>query len=137
MAERVVPACLAAFRSYLDNTVAEILERNSTTELLLALDRHPMPPHPRFPMSRWIWNIPAVPVAALLRLTTAGYLPAVLRGRLGIGWDAGRARRFVVLVTAANAEDRGLPPAAGYPLRGRTNPATGASAAGCPHAGDR
>ncbi|MFI2229395.1 oxygenase MpaB family protein [Nocardia testacea] len=130
--ERVIPADRTAFDSYFDTMVADLLERNRTTDLLLDLDRHPMPPHPRFPLPRWVWNIPAVPVAALLRLTTAGYLPPPLRDRLGIAWDLGRARRFDALVAALNSVDRVLPPAVRYPLRSRTTPV-----AGCPHAGDR
>ncbi|WP_416566922.1 oxygenase MpaB family protein [Nocardia testacea] len=129
---RVIPADRPAFDSYFDTTVADVLERNRTTDLLLELDRHPMPPHPRFPMPRWVWNVPAVPAAAMLRLTTAGYLPPPLRERLGIAWDPGRARLFDALVAAANSVDRVLPPGARYPLRSRTTPA-----AGCPHAGDR
>ncbi|WP_432420582.1 oxygenase MpaB family protein, partial [Nocardia carnea] len=79
-----------AFRTYIDHTVATVLERNSTTDLLIELDRHPMPPPPELRVPRWLWNVPAVPVAALLRLTTAGYLPPVLRPRLGVEWSPGR-----------------------------------------------
>lgn len=79
-----------AFRTYIDHTVATVLERNSTTDLLIELDRHPMPPPPELRVPRWLWNVPAVPVAALLRLTTAGYLPPVLRPRLGVEWSPAR-----------------------------------------------
>ncbi|GGL39377.1 hypothetical protein [Nocardia jinanensis] len=43
----------------------------------------------------------AHPVAALLRLTTAGYLLPPLRARFGIDWDTGRAG-----VAVASAEFR-------------------------------
>ncbi|MEV0046966.1 hypothetical protein AB0H60_26350 [Nocardia rhamnosiphila] len=46
--------------------------------------------------------------------------------------EARPRRRFDALVAAVNSVDRGLPPAAKYPLRSRTT-----LAAGCPHAGDR
>ncbi|MBF6348007.1 DUF2236 domain-containing protein [Nocardia flavorosea] len=84
------PTDRAAFRTYIDHTVATGLERNSTTDLLIELDRHPMPPPPELRVPRWLWNVPAVPVAALLRLTTAGYLPPVLRPRLGVEWSPAR-----------------------------------------------
>lgn len=128
--ERVIPRDRAAFHTYFDNTVASVLERNSTTDLLIELDRHPMPPPPELRLPQWVWNIPAVPVAALLRLSTAGYLPPILRPRLGIEWSADRARRFDRLVRGVDLLDPLLPARARYPMSG-----TRAAEVGCPESG--
>ncbi|MGW0178002.1 oxygenase MpaB family protein [Nocardia sp. NPDC003345] len=128
--DRVIPADRAAFGTYFDHTVATVLERNSTTDLLLELDRHPMPPHPDFTLPTWAWNLPAVPLAALLRLTTAGYLPPILRPRLGIEWSHERAHRFDRVVAAVALLDRVLPERARHPM---ARPTAAEKAAGCPH----
>lgn len=130
--DRVIPADRAAFRAYFDHTVDSVLERNSTTDLLIELDRHPMPPPPELTVPRWMWNMPAVPVAALLRLTTAGYLPPILRPRLGIAWPVERARRFDRLMRMMNRVDPLLPERMRYPLSGRSTAATG-----CPEGATR
>lgn len=118
--ERVIPATRPEFWTWFDHIVNDVLERNWTTDLLLELDRHPMPPHPRFPLPKLLWNVPATPLAALLRLTTAGYLPPVLRERLGVTWDYPRAARFATLVAVTDGLDRVLPEKVRYPLSART-----------------
>lgn len=119
--DRVIPPGRDAFQRYFEATVASVLERNRTTDLLIELDRRPMPSPPELRLLIWVWNIPAVPLATLLRLTTGGYLPPVLRARLGIDWPAERGRRFDRLVAVSNLLDRLLPDKARYPLSGAGN----------------
>ncbi|MEV0360884.1 oxygenase MpaB family protein [Nocardia sp. NPDC050697] len=118
--ERVIPASRPEFWSWFDHIVEDVLERNETTDLLIELDRHPLPPHPRFPLPGPVWNLPALPLAALLRLTTAGYLPPALRARLGLTWDYPRAARFATVVAVTDGLDRVLPERIRYPLSART-----------------
>lgn len=122
--DRVIPPTRSDFWSYYEETVNDRLERNSTTELVLDLDSHPMPPHPHFRLPRAVWNIPAVPMAALLRLTTAGLLPSTFRNRIGIEWDARREARFARAVRAIRLLDAALPDIARYPLSRRSLPPT-------------
>lgn len=118
--DRVIPATRADFWEYVKNTISDVLERNPCTDLLIELDRHPLPKHPDFPLPTPFWNVMAIPLAALLRLATAGYLPEDLRDRLGITWDSSRARQFGALVTITNGMDKVLPDRARYPLLART-----------------
>ncbi|MFC8046204.1 oxygenase MpaB family protein [Nocardia sp. NPDC057353] len=118
--ERVIPAGRPEFWTWFDHIVNDVLERNWTTDLLIELDRQPMPPHPNFRLPKPIWNIPALPMAALLRLTTVGYLPPVLRERLGLTWDYPRAARFAAVVAVTDGLDRVLPERIRYPLSART-----------------
>ncbi|MFC3961413.1 oxygenase MpaB family protein [Nocardia jiangsuensis] len=92
------------------------------TLLMQAADggARPLPPHPRFPLRTPVWKIPALPLAALLRLTTAGYLPPVLRERLGLPWDHPRAARFATVVAVTDGLDRLLPERIRHPLSSRT-----------------
>lgn len=124
--DRVIPPDRDAFQRYFEATVTSVLERNRTTDLLIELDRRPMPPPAELRLPTWAWSIFAVPPAALLRLSTGGYLPPVLRVRLGIGWSPERARCFDRMVVVSNLLDRALPDKARYPL-------SGAGAAGLRH----
>jgi uncharacterized protein (DUF2236 family) len=119
--ERVIPVTRADFWDYVEHTVSDVLERNSCTDLLIELDRHPLPRHPKFSLPTPFWNVMAIPLAALLRLATSGYVPEPLRDRLGIEWDSGRARQFSTLVSITNGLDKVLPDRARHPLLARTN----------------
>ncbi|GFG96005.1 oxygenase MpaB family protein [Mycobacterium timonense] len=118
--ERVIPHTRAEFWAYYRETVEHRLERNAATELLLELDRHPMPAPPKLRVPQLLWNSAAVPLAALLRLTTAGLLPDTARTRLRVDWSAEREQRFQRTVTVVRALDRALPDRVRYPAAHRT-----------------
>ncbi|OBK36896.1 hypothetical protein A5659_18210 [Mycobacterium sp. 1165196.3] len=120
--ERVIPQTRAAFWDYYHDTVERRLERNAATELLLELDRYPMPVPPGVRVPQLVWNSAAAPLAALLRLTTAGLLPVTLRERLRIEWTAERKQRFERAVVAVRALDRALPARVRYPAAHRGEP---------------
>lgn len=119
--ERVVPRSRTEFWDHYRHTVADVLERNDATDLLLELDRHPMPVPPKLHTPQVVWNGFAVPLAALLRLTTAGTMPPELRERLSVAWSPARERQFDRAVTAVRALDRVLPEAVRHPVARRTD----------------
>ncbi|MFA1543114.1 oxygenase MpaB family protein [Actinomadura monticuli] len=94
--ERHLPDSPAAFRAYFDGMVEDRLERNETVDLLIRLDREPLPPPPNWPLPRAAWTGLALPPGRLLRKTGIGTLPAVLRDRFGLPWTPGDQRRFAV-----------------------------------------
>lgn len=49
---RHLPDGPAAFRAYFDGMDQDRLERNATVELLMRLDREPLPPPPSWPLRR-------------------------------------------------------------------------------------
>lgn len=118
--DRVVPRTRAEFWAYYRRTVADVLERNAATDLLLELDRKPMPVPPRLPLPQAVWNGFAVPLAALLRLTTAGMMPPELRNRLGLTWTPAREKRFDRAVATVRMLDRLLPDKIRHPVAHRT-----------------
>ncbi len=118
--DRVVPRTRAEFWAYYRRTVADVLERNAATDLLLELDRKPMPVPPQLHLSQTVWNGFAVPLAALLRSTTAGMMPPELRDRLGLTWSPARERRFDRTVATVRMLDRLLPDKIRHPVAHRT-----------------
>lgn len=118
--DRVIPHTRAEFWAYHRETVEHRLERNAATELLLELDRHPMPAPATLQVPQLMWNAAAIPLAALLRLTTAGLLPETVRARVRVEWSTDRERRFQRAVTVVRALDRALPDRIRYPAAHRT-----------------
>ncbi|MQY17615.1 oxygenase MpaB family protein [Nocardia macrotermitis] len=117
--ERVVPATRAEFWDYYRHTVGDVLERNAATDLLIDLDRKPLPVPPKLTVPQPVWNGFAIPLAALLRLTTAGVLPPRFRERIGLDWNRARARRFDRAVGTVRALDRVLPDRVRHPFAHR------------------
>ncbi|MGI5202006.1 oxygenase MpaB family protein [Spirillospora sp. CA-108201] len=93
---RHLPDGPAAFRAYFDGMVQDRLERNATVDLLMRLDREPLPPPPSWPLPRAAWTGLALPPTRLLRATGVAALPPVLRARFGLRWTASDRRRFEV-----------------------------------------
>ncbi|MEU8309192.1 oxygenase MpaB family protein [Actinomadura sp. NPDC048955] len=93
---RHLPDGPAAFRAYFDGMVQDRLERNATVELLMRLDREPLPPPPSWPLPKAAWTGIALPPTRLLRATGIAALPPVLRARFGLRWTASDQRRFEV-----------------------------------------
>ncbi|TDD70302.1 DUF2236 domain-containing protein, partial [Actinomadura darangshiensis] len=111
--ERHLPDGPAAFRAYFDGMVEDRLERNETVDLLIRLDRTPLPPPPNWPLPRAAWTGLALPPTRLLRATGLAALPPVLRERFGLRWTASERRRFEVFARGLRLADAVTPP----PLR--------------------
>jgi uncharacterized protein (DUF2236 family) len=86
--ERHIPSGPAAFRDYFDSMVEERLEHNDTVQVLLDLDRSPLPPPPFWPLPVFAWSGITAPPSTVLRKVGNGALPPVLRERFGVGWTA-------------------------------------------------
>jgi uncharacterized protein (DUF2236 family) len=95
--ERHLPDGPAAFRAYFAGMVEDRLERNDTVDLLIRLDRKPLPPPPNWPLPRTVWTGLALPPGRVLRKTGIATLPPVLRDRFGLRWTSADQRRFDVL----------------------------------------
>ncbi|WP_019812050.1 oxygenase MpaB family protein, partial [Saccharomonospora halophila] len=122
-----------------DRTVRETLEANdSTTDVLRALT-HPARPTRMLPEP--LWRAAIRPAGRLVRFTTVGALPPVLRQRLGISWTARDERAFRRFARVVGAVHRHLPEplryaplAYGLILRGRARGRT--ARGGTSHAPD-
>ncbi|MFG2089103.1 oxygenase MpaB family protein [Spirillospora sp. NPDC048824] len=101
--ERHLPAGPAAFRDYFDDMVENRLENNETVELLIRLDRTPLPPPPKWPLPKAAWTGLALPPTRLLRETGIATLPPVLRERFGLRWTAADRLRFEVFARTVRA----------------------------------
>ena len=96
---RHMPADWSAAREWFDDVVRNRLEANESTYDVLDAVSDPAKPVALLPTP--LWNLIAKPAGGLLRLTTVGTIPAVLRERLGLCWtdtDDRRLRRFAWLV---------------------------------------
>jgi uncharacterized protein (DUF2236 family) len=99
-----MPPDLTAFREYVRHMTMQTLEANDTARDFLdslRLDGIAAPPWRLFPEPLWRLLRPAG--RQLLRDTTVGTLPAVLRERLGLRWgpaDRSRLRGVAVMVRA-------------------------------------
>jgi uncharacterized protein (DUF2236 family) len=107
--ERHLPDGPAAFRAYFDHMVEERLERNETVDLLIRLDREPLPPPPKWPLPKAVWNGLAIPPGRLMRHTGAAALPPVLRERFGLEWTASDQRRFAAFARSLRLADTVTP----------------------------
>ncbi|RBM12577.1 DUF2236 domain-containing protein [Prauserella sp. PE36] len=98
--QHLAPGWKAA-QSHFDEMVNSTLEANRSTEDVLAALTHPKKPWPLLPDP--LWKVVAVPSGRLVRMTTVGTLPPVLRERLGLPWtdrDQRRLERFARTVRA-------------------------------------
>ena len=94
--ERHLPDSPAAFHDYFDAMVEDRLEDNETVQLLIRLDREPLPPPPKWPLPAAAWTGLTLPPTRLMRQTGIGTLPPVLRERFGLRWTSADQRRFEV-----------------------------------------
>ncbi|HEX6471929.1 MAG TPA: oxygenase MpaB family protein [Streptosporangiaceae bacterium] len=96
--EDLLPASYADFRGYYAEMLAELrvsAQARAIADQVL---------HPRVPLGRL--NEPAL---AALRLLTAGLMPEPIRAQYGWPWDAARARRYRLLMSALAAVYPRLP----------------------------
>lgn len=121
--ERHLPDGPAAFRAYFDGMVRDRLERNETVDLLIRLDREPLPPPPKWPLPKTAWTGLALPPSRVLRRTGIAALPPVLRERFGLRWTSADQRCFdalargVRLAGAVTPEPLRLSPVAARAMR--------------------
>lgn len=102
-----LPADWAGAEVYFDEMVRDRLEANqSTTDVLEALTR---PQRPSRFLPAPLWNAGISPAAGLVRLTTIGTLPPVLRERLGLEWTDADHRKLERLASVVRATHRRSP----------------------------
>src|SRR5919202_1284299 len=87
--ERDMPPDWSAFRAYFDAMVADELRDSETLQNVIAMVFHPAKP-PALPIPDAVWGLASWPGAELVRLTTVGSLPPVLRERVGLRWSRDR-----------------------------------------------
>ncbi|WP_037560012.1 oxygenase MpaB family protein [Spirillospora albida] len=104
--ERHIPESPATFREYVDSMIHDRLENNDTVQLLIELDRRPLPPPPGWPLPASAWGHLATPPSALLRRTGIASLPPVLRDRFGLRWTSADERRFQIFARSMRAGDK-------------------------------
>jgi uncharacterized protein (DUF2236 family) len=81
-----LPADWAGFRSYWDNTCANILEDCRAARDVLDIAHIAKPPIFAL-MPRWLWRTLWIPTSYFLSWTTVGLLPTPVRERLGLPWS--------------------------------------------------
>lgn len=102
-----MPPDWASADAYFDEVVRTTLEANqSTTDVLTALTE---PKKPIRYLPTPLWKLFAVPAGSLVRLTTVGTLPPVLRKRLGLSWTDRDQHSFDRLATLVRAVHRRAP----------------------------
>ncbi|TDC64867.1 DUF2236 domain-containing protein [Actinomadura sp. GC306] len=106
---RHLPEDPDAFRAYFDDMVENRLEDNATVQLLIELDRRPLPPPPKWPLPRAAWTGLALPPSRLMRRTGIATLPPVLRERFGLRWTAADQARFGVFARSVRAAGAATP----------------------------
>jgi len=106
--ERDLPGTWPEFRAYFDRTVDEELgDNDAVRDLLAALAAPARPPLPV--LGERGWRVIRLPAARSTELATIGFLPPVLRERLGIEWPASKERQFRLLARASRAATRLMP----------------------------
>ncbi|PRX45421.1 uncharacterized protein (DUF2236 family) [Prauserella shujinwangii] len=96
-----------------DRTVHETLEANQSTADVLAALTDPASPSRLLP--RPLWRLLSRPAARVVRLTTVGTLPPVLRERMNLTWTERDARNLDRLARTVRAVYRRLPEPLRYP----------------------
>jgi uncharacterized protein (DUF2236 family) len=86
--EQDMPPDWAAFRTYFDEMVETELRDSDTLQNVIRSVFHPA--KPPLPVPETVWNVASWPGAELVRLTTVGSLPPVLRARLNLPWSRER-----------------------------------------------
>jgi uncharacterized protein (DUF2236 family) len=107
--ERDMPPTWDAFRDYFDSMVEGQLRDSETLQNVIRSVFRPAKPPIPFPDA--LWGVASWPGAELVRLTTVGSLPPVLRERLGLPWSrerevALRAQQRAVREVFARLPDR-------------------------------
>lgn len=106
-----LPATWRAAEELFDETVRTTLEANqSTTDVLQALTT---PTKPSRFLPDPLWRLVSTPAGKLVRLTTVGTLPPLLRERMGLAWTERDQRRLDRLARLVGGLHRRLP----QPLR--------------------
>ncbi len=85
--EQDMPPDWTAFRAYFDEMVHTELRDSETLQNVIRSVFHPAKPPLPVPLPESVWNIASWPGSELVRLTTVGSLPAVLRGRFNLAWS--------------------------------------------------
>jgi uncharacterized protein (DUF2236 family) len=93
-----LPPDWRGFRAYVEEMVETQLERTAAVEEVWAA------------LARPVWPILSPPLAHLVRVSTAGLLPATLRRRLGVGWTRVDELELRVLGAALRAATPLMPP---------------------------
>lgn len=96
--------------AYFNDMVQLELEDTEAARDVLASLRDPAAPLPWVPET--VWRLVRWPSAKAGALATLGMLPAVLRVRLGVEWNASSERRFRMLARVARASRPLMPPQA-------------------------
>jgi uncharacterized protein (DUF2236 family) len=96
--------------AYFNDMVQLELEDTVAAHDVLASLRDPAAPLPWVPET--VWRLVRWPSAKAGALATLGMLPAVLRVRLGVEWNASSERRFRMLARVARASRPLMPPQA-------------------------
>jgi len=109
--ERDLPSDWAGFESYFAHMVAEeLVWTPAVPEVLEMLSRPLAPELPGLPPS--LWRIVRRPLAAQLRLATAGLMTPALRERLGVSVSATDQAAFRIACRALRAAHPLMPPPA-------------------------
>jgi uncharacterized protein (DUF2236 family) len=87
--EQDMPADWGAFRAYFDSVVEDELRDSETLQNVIRSVFNPAKP-PLAALPDAIWNAAKWPGGELVKLTTVGSLPPVLRQRLGLEWSRER-----------------------------------------------
>jgi uncharacterized protein (DUF2236 family) len=103
--EQDMPADWAAFRTYFDATVEHELRDSETLQNVIRSVFNPAKP-PLAALPDAIWNVAKWPGGELVKLTTVGSLPPVLRKRVGLEWS----REREIVLRAQQRAIRGLFP---------------------------
>jgi uncharacterized protein (DUF2236 family) len=83
--ERDMPPDWTAFEEYFEEMVATELRDSDTLQGVIRSVFRPSKP-PVLPIPDQLWGLASWPGAELIRLTTVGTLPPILRERLGLPW---------------------------------------------------
>jgi uncharacterized protein (DUF2236 family) len=84
--ERDLPAGWSAFREYVEAMVEQRLQHTAAVDEVLAALARPAPPQLRAPLRAAFRTLAQPQLGHLLRLTTVGLLPPLLRQRFGLRW---------------------------------------------------
>lgn len=99
--------------AHFDEVVRDILEANQSTRDVL--DALIAPARPSRYLPSPLWRLLTRPASRVLRLTTVGALPPVLRERMNLNWTERDQRELTRLARAVRAVDRRLPEPLRYP----------------------
>ncbi|SFB28857.1 Uncharacterized conserved protein, DUF2236 family [Amycolatopsis marina] len=103
----------AAASAHFDAVVRDTLEANESTRDVLEALTAPAKPSRFLPDP--LWKLLTLPAGRVLRLTTVGSLPPVLRQRMDLTWTERDERSLARLARVVRAVDRRLPEPLRYP----------------------